>query len=229
MSLTVLVGVLIIGGCFLVYIVEARLDKGLQSAFYMMILVLSGTIFTSTVLADLGDRKRAVAWLALPASHFEKYLVVWLYSLLIFIVIYTAAFYLSVSFLLYIKPSIGSQEGIFNVFEKWPMEMWVVYAFLHAIAFYGAVFFERLHFIKTAFVFFISLALLVIINKIILSALLGRAVEMTPPFGIARFSGGGQDVRLAEKLQEPYMIYLVIALAVIFWIATYWRLKEKQV
>src|SRR6185437_9488020 len=98
MSLAVLIGVLVLGGCFLVYMVEARLDKGLQSAFYMMMLFLAGTIFTSTVLNDLGDRKKATAWLTLPASHFEKYLVAWVYSLLILLVIYTAAFYLSAYF-----------------------------------------------------------------------------------------------------------------------------------
>jgi hypothetical protein len=107
--------------------------------------------------------------------------------------------------------------------------MCVVYAFLHSVALYGAVFFERLHFIKTAFVFFISLALLVIINKMMLGALLGRAVESTPPFGNVRFSGSDQEVRLVENLQGPYMIYLVMVLALIFWIAAYWRLKEKQV
>ena len=107
--------------------------------------------------------------------------------------------------------------------------MCLIYAFLHSVALYGAVFFERLHFIKTAFIFFISLSVLVIINKIMLGALLGRAVESTPPFGNVRFSGSGREVRLAENLQEPYMIYLVAVLAVIFWIAAYWRLKEKQV
>ena len=107
--------------------------------------------------------------------------------------------------------------------------MWLAYAFLHAVALYGAIFFERLHFIKTAFIFFISLALLVIINKIILSALLGRAVETTPPFGSVRFPGGGPEVGVVENLQESYMLCLVAVLAVIFWMAAYWRLKEKQV
>lgn len=229
MSLAVLIGVLVLGGCFLVYMVEARLDKGLQSAFYMMMLLLAGTIFTSTVLTDLGDRKKATAWLTLPASHFEKYLVAWVYSLLILLVVYTAAFYLSAYFILHIKPSTGQTEGLFNVFEKQTQQIWLVYAFLHSVTFYGAVFFERLHFIKTGFIFFISLALLVIINKVILSAMLGRAVESTPPFGNVRFPGGGPEVGLVENLQEPFMLYLVAVLAVIFWIAAYWRLKEKQV
>ena len=229
MSLAVLIGVLVLGGCFLVYMVEARLDKNVQSALYMIMLFLAGTIFTSTVLTDLGDRKKAVAWLTLPASHFEKYLVAWVYSLLIFLVVYTASFYLSAVFVVNIKQFDGHRYGVLNIFERRIFETCLIYAFLHSVALYGAVFFERLHFIKTAFVFFISLALLVIINKIILGALLGRAVESTPPFSNVRFSGSDQEVRVAEKLQEPYMIWLVTVLAVIFWIAAYWRLKEKQV
>src|ERR1022692_150129 len=78
MSLTVLMGVMILGGSFLIYMIEAPIDKGFQSAIFAMILLLAGTIFTSTIFADLGDTKKAVASLTLPASHFEKYLVAWL-------------------------------------------------------------------------------------------------------------------------------------------------------
>ena len=39
--------------------------------------------------------------------------------------------------------------------------MYLVFAFLHAIAFFGAVYFEKLHFIKTAFTFFIIIAVLI--------------------------------------------------------------------
>ncbi len=229
MSLAVLIGVLVLGGCFLVYMVEARLDKNVQSALFVIMLLLAGTIFTSTVLIDLGDRKKAVAWLTLPASHLEKYLVAWVYSLLIFLVVYTASFYLSAVFVVNIKKFDDHSYGVLNIFDKRIFQICLIYAFLHSLALYGAVFFDRLHFIKTAFVFFISLSVLVILNKIILSGLLGRAVVSTPPFGNVRFSGSGEEVTLVENLQEPYMTYLIAVLAVIFWIATYWRLKEKQV
>jgi hypothetical protein len=109
--------------------------------------------------------------------------------------------------------------------------MALTYAFLHSIAFFGAVFFERLHFIKTAFVFFVSLTLLIILNKMIQGALLGRAVEAAPPFGYLRFSENGQvtDINISRDQQDHFMVYLFTALTLIFWIAAYFRVKEKQV
>ena len=70
MSLAVLVGVMILGGSFLVYMVDVQLDKNLQTFLFFTILLLAGTIFTSSVFADLGDRRKAIVWLTLSASHF---------------------------------------------------------------------------------------------------------------------------------------------------------------
>src|SRR5664279_4326257 len=103
MSLTVLVGVMILGGGFLVYMAEVQLDKNLQTFFFFSIMLLTGTIFTSSVFADLGEKKKATVWLTLPASHFEKYLIAWLYSFLFFIIVYLLVFYLALFFALRVQ------------------------------------------------------------------------------------------------------------------------------
>ncbi len=97
MSIAVLVGVMILGGSFLVYMADVQLDKNIQTFLFFTIMLLAGTIFTSSVFADLGEKKKAIAWLTLPASHFEKYLVAWIYSFLLFIIVYTLIFYLAIS------------------------------------------------------------------------------------------------------------------------------------
>lgn len=229
MSLTVLIGVMILGGSFLVYMIEARIDRGLQTAVFSMIMLLAGPIFTSTIFTDLGDKKKSVVFLTLPASHFEKYLVAWIYSFAIFLVIYTASFYLVVLFAVNIKHFPGQPTEIINVFQ-WPiLGMYLVYAFLHSIAFYGAIFFEKLHFIKTGFIFFIFFALLIISNKLLLGALLNHPVDPTVPFGRLQFTtNNNHAVNIGQ--QEDFLLLVIITLvALFFWIATYFRLKEKQV
>jgi hypothetical protein len=230
MSLTVLMVVMILGGSFLVYMIEIPIDRGFQSAIFVMILLLAGSIFTSTIFADFGDKKKAVASLTLPASHFEKYLVAWIYSFLIFLVVYTIGFYLVALFAVNVKHFPGHIIEVINVFEQPVCEMYLLYAFLHAIVFFGAIFFEKLHFIKTAFIFFISLAILILINKLFLSALLGREVVPTALFGNLRFTEKGNTVDInITQAQEPYLLTLITVLAIIFWVAAYYRLKEKQV
>ena len=231
MSLFAMIGVMLLGGSFLVYMVGVRMDIGDQWALFTMILLLAGTIFTSTIFADLGDKKRAIPWLLLPASHFEKFLVAWIYSFVVFIIIYTLSFYLVALFVLNIKPLEGSPPEMFSISGNQALQIYMVYAFLHGVAICGAIYFEKLHFIKTAFVFFISLGILILMNKMLLGTMLGRTVEAAPPFGNLRFTENGQlnDIMLSSKQQGINMNYLVTALAVIFWVAAYFRLKEKQV
>jgi len=231
MSLVVLIGVMLLGGSFLVYMASLPLDISVQTGFFLIILLLAGTIFTSTIFADLGDKKKAGVWLLLPASHFEKFLVAWIWSFVIFIVVYTISFYGATLFALNLKHFQGHPLQILNIFDDNLVEMYVVYAFLHGVAICGAVYFEKLHFIKTAFVFFISLGILIITNKVLMGALLGREVEAAPPFSGIRFVEDGHfaDVMLATKLQDHYLAILIALLALIFWIAAYYRVKEKQV
>jgi len=230
MSVAVLVGVMILGGSFLVYMTDIQLDKNVQTFFFFFIMLLTGTIFTSTVFADLGDRKKAIAWLVLPASHFEKYLVTWIYSFLLFIIVYTMIFYLALLIALNVQHVHTHRMVILNIFEQQILQMYLVFAFLHAITFFGAVYFEKMHFIKTAFVFFIIVAVMIVFNKGLLTLLVGRTVDASPPFSTMRFAENSQmvDIKI-ERQNAPYILYLFILLTFIFWVAAYFRLKEKQV
>jgi len=231
MSLLVLLGVMLLGGCFLVYLINAPMELGLQTALFTGILLLAGTIFTSTIFADLGDKNKAMAWLTLPASHFEKYLVAWLFSYLIFIVTYISCFYVVVFFLTSIKHFPGRKTEIFDLFyQGMGFKVFILYALLHSIAFYGAAYFKKLHFIKAAFVFFIGLAFLIAVNNIIQHAMLGSKVMLNVPFGGITFMENNtvHEINITVA-HEDHILTLIGVLAYILWAAAYYRLKEKQV
>jgi hypothetical protein len=231
MSLVVLIGVMLLGGTFFIYMIPDSMDVGLQSVLFVIVLLLAGTIFTSTIFSDLGEKKKSIATLTLPVSHFEKYLVAWLYSFVIFLLTFTGTFYLILIFLLHLNPVPGRPIGVFNIFSN-PVGylMITLFALLQSIAFYGAIFFEKLHFIKTGLIFFISFAALIFINKIFLSLLLQKDVSPTMPFGNIRLLEKGKDVivKIPEWQADP-LLWFMLVLAFLFWIAAYYRLKEKQV
>ncbi|HWZ03748.1 MAG TPA: hypothetical protein VNX40_09060 [Mucilaginibacter sp.] len=229
MSVTVLIGVMILGGSFLIYMIEAPMDRGLQTAVFSMILLLAGTIFTSTIFSGYGDKKKAVSLLTLPASHFEKFLVAWVYSFLLFVIVYTIGFFLVDSLLINIKHFPGHTDEAINFFRTPIVQMYIVYALLHSIAFYGAIFYEKLHFIKTAFVFFISFGLLIATNKFLLSAFIPKTIDMSVPYGNLRIQSDQQTFEISISQQDYYMIWIITVLALVFWTAAYYRLKEKQV
>jgi len=232
MSLTVLIGVLVLGGAFLTFIIpDGHIDVQFQSVIYVIIMPLAGTMFTSTIFGAYGNKNKAIASLTLPASHFEKYMVAWLYSSVIFVAVFTVTFYLILLFLFSLKHLPGQTLAVFNIFHT-PVgyQVFLLFALLHSIAFYGAILFEKLHFIKTAFAFFIAMAAMVIFNKILLSVLFGRDVVASPPFTNARFNEKSEGISISViSTQESQMLIVIAVLTIIFWTAAYYRLKEKQV
>jgi hypothetical protein len=230
MSLTVLIGVMVLGGSFLIYMIPGSMDTGAQSVLFASILLLAGTIFASTIFTDYGEKKKSIAALTLPATHFEKYLLAWLYSFVFFLLIYTGSFYLILIFLLHLKPLPGHPVEIFNVFNNQiGYLMIILFALLHSIAFYGAIFYDKLHFIKTAFVFFICFAVLILINKIFLSLLLQQDVNPSMPFGNMRLVDNSKEIiiRLRQPDHDP-VLWVMMVLSLFFWVAAYFRLKEKR-
>src|ERR1700753_3363335 len=74
MSISVLGGVMLLGGAFIIYMIPGPLDAGFQSVLFVSLMLISGTIFTSTIFSDAGDKRKAIPILTLPASQFEKVL-----------------------------------------------------------------------------------------------------------------------------------------------------------
>ncbi len=235
MSAAVLIGVMVMGGTFLIYLINTSLDPMFQMLLYIWMLLLGGTIFTSTIFAEYGNNKKAIATLSLPASHFEKYLVAWLYSFIIVFLVITASFYLIMLFLLSIKHS-QQQSELFDLMQKpgglqFPLLclVLILYAFMHSLTFYGAIFFEKLHFIKTAFLFFIVLAISMYGNKFLMDLMLHKdtrpALLLT---NVAFWENGHIVIINPQGNKEIYSLALYLVVAVLFWIAAYYRLKEKQ-
>jgi hypothetical protein len=231
MSTAVLVGgVLVVLGT-LTYLTRRPLEHETQLVLYLFGMLAAGAIFTASVFAELGQPRGAAPALLLPASHFEKYLVAWLYSLPIFCVVYTLVFML-INFLVL---QLGNQG--------WPYEMydfsrgsneWVgpllSYALLHSVALWGAIYFSRLHIIKTAFTVLGAILLVIITNLKLLKTLLPvQGVVM--PFGEAWVGTGEQHMPVALPDNQHQLILLVVpvALALLLWAAAYARLTEKQI
>jgi hypothetical protein len=232
MSLGVLAGVLILSGVFLFIVIPDAPDMGFQTGSYVILLFVAGGIFASTVFTDYGDKNRAIPALTLPATPFEKFLVGWLYSYPIFLVVYTAVFYLAVLVLGSLRHwSAGQQFVTFSIRQQEIRTLWVLFTEVHSIALFGAIYFRKLQFIKTGFSFFVSLVVVLLGNSLFMTIITGaKAEKLSIPFTYFNFYkdnryysiGIGHDI-------SAYILWLIIAVAVLGWVAAYYRLKEKQV
>lgn len=228
MSLTVLVGIMALVMGFVTYS-TGRLDVGLQDLFFMLFLVGAGSMFTSTVFSDLGDQKRAISFLTLPASALEKYLVVWVYSFLIYLLVYIPAFYLVASGLISIaqeKTNLLKLVGPNGNLDK----LIFLYAFLHAVSLVGAVYFRKAHFVKTVFTLFLGFFAVLILNRLLLQAMLGTDNLSAVPLSSAAFVENDQLYTLGVTDAEFSFTWIIsIGFLLMVWAASYFKLKEKQV
>ncbi|MBS1528581.1 MAG: hypothetical protein JST19_23245, partial [Bacteroidetes bacterium] len=227
-----LAGVLLLGGAFLFFIIPDPPDTGLQTAMYVVVMLVAGTLFTSTVFSDFGHKSKAIPALTLPATAFEKFLVGWVYSYVIFLLLYTCAFYAALIGLGSFKHwNVNQHFSIFSLRQNGSYMVLIIYSMLHAIALFGAIFFNKLHFIKAGFTFLTGYAFLMLVNTFFVKIITGlHLVKFAIPFGFLNFYAGDKYYSLVVKGAPSLAAVVVISLsAVLIWVAAYFRLKEKQV
>ncbi|RYE29241.1 MAG: hypothetical protein EOP42_14835 [Sphingobacteriaceae bacterium] len=233
MSAGVLAGILFLGLGLNAYASNGYLKINTQTGFFIAGLLFAGSIFTSLIFADLGNKKEAIPALTLPASAFEKYLVSWLITLPIFILIFTGIFYFVAAVVIsFGSSSPGRENHLLNIFseDQEAYYAFIIYIFLHAVIFFGAIYFERLHFIKTAFAFFISVFLLGLINRPILSAMFDQSVTGTSIFSPVDISNGNEAFQIhAPDVKTATEAIITGIVVLILWTSAYYKLKEKEV
>jgi len=232
MSVGVLAGVMLLGGSFLFFIIPDPPDTGLQTAMFVILMLISGTIFTSTVFNDYGDKGKAITSITLPATAFEKFMVGWLFSYPIFMLFYTSVFYLVLIGLGSTKHLPADQHFVMlSLHQDGISTVLVIYSILHSIAIFGSIFFKKLQFIKTGFIFFIGYGFVGVLNTFFLKAITGlNVVKVALPYGFLNFDVGNKYYSIYTKGATTLSITIALMLvAALIWIAAYFKLKEKQV
>lgn len=223
---------------------------GLQHVTYYFALILIGPFYASQYFRDLSSRPKGTNFLLTPASVFEKFLCSWLYALVLFFVVFTAAFYLVdaivVSLANVLHPSYsGPLQGqglamkaqVTNVFNIWSGKDNMSYYFLltffaiQSAALLGSIYFHQYSYIKTA----ISLCVLFIVIYV------GSAWFQNSFMPPGHFQNGFSFYRVwgdedtSKLVQLPGWVDTIISVLfkfgfpLVFWVSTYFRLKEKEV
>lgn len=230
MGTAVLTGALIIVLAWLTYATRRPLSPDLQLIMFGFFMLAAGAVFTSSVFAAIGDQRRAAPALLLPASHLEKYLVVWLYSMPVFLIVFTVMFFAMDALALQLwSENYPHQLLDFTANPRIPLGLLLMYALAHGVALWGAIYFNRLHVIKTAFAAFGVMTVLVVLNMQILKRLLNQEIGATLPFGDVLIPSGEQFFQLALPDSQKQLFGLVpLVLAILLWAGAYVRLTEKQ-
>lgn len=233
LSLLVLFGIMSALLGFVSYLNGGYLEINVQGRMFITILIFAGPVFTSMIFADLGDRKKAIPILMLPVSHFEKYLVAWLYSFVVFLLAFTVCFYAS-GFMItqIIEMSNGRSNPLINLFTDkggyW--KIFFAYFAIHAVFLLGAIYFKKQHFIRTSFAFLIIMVIIGAINYLIARLVFQVDIASVGPFQSLRVLEGDKGWTIQAGDASHFIEGIVLTISVlVLWLCVYFKLKEREV
>jgi len=214
--------------------------------FYQNLLFLGGFIITSLAFREVWQAGSGIAYLTLPGSLFEKFVV----KLLLTSVGFAAGTLVFVSAVAAASEGLdrllfGVGHGFFNPFTPAVLQAVVRYVVLQSFFLLGSIWFRKLAFVKTALWIVLFGIALAIVSTIALRIGLASHFAAAPgSFGGLRLGGWAFDLN-GTGLQELFkpgargyrgaMAFktaaeaLVIALAPASWVAAYFRLGEAEV
>ena len=234
LSLAVLMAILFSFLTFATFANDRYMGPHVQATFYLVFKILSGAMFTSVVFSDYGSKKKSIPLLTLPVSNLERYMVSWLYSYVIFQVLFTFCFYLVDFTVLSIANLSAVQKNeIVNIITVEDSKFFpglMIFTFVHSIFFIGAIFFDKLHFIKTGFVFFAGVLSLILFNGPLLLIIFGGHADFSVPFDSLRILEGDKTIDLQPSSATEFIPWsLIVIMALTLWLGAYYKLKEKEV
>lgn len=237
-SVLALLGLL--GLVFLFWITTSGDQYQEDGAYIIFIggLFIAGTVFASMSFSMLGDKAKGTYWLGFPASHLEKLLCMIFYCAIVFTIVYVGCFFAvkSIAFA-YVRQIVADAPAQYSLRKidwsdpKGFIQVMKVFGFgffaVQAFYLLGSVYFSRYSFILTtvigaAMMFAFGLYLTYLVNNAF-------------PDG---YSWNGSYVRnfnemknysLSSSVQDLLIFAVKYVWAPLFWVATWYRLKEKQI
>lgn len=209
---------------------------------YVIGLILAGLIYGSISFSILGSKEKGQYWLSFPASHTEKLITTIFFNVILFFIVYTLCFFVV---------KWGCQAYIENYIRthKWasirPMDWengfgkifyYIIWGYfcLQSLFILGSVYFKQFAFIKTViFVTIIGGALSFVLAKLAINLFpdynfYWNNLELREYHDPANY-GVYKSYALGSTLSKVLGYLLTYSWVPLFWVITWFRLKEKEI
>lgn len=242
-----LMSVIVLCGLILTVMLFAVFTSGNKkftdgNPFYLVLLFITGLIFTGFSFNQFGDKPRGVDYLLLPASHFEKFLTAWLTTTVGFMIVYHLAFAVSVliaSGLLTLRTDIVDSFDWSHIFKKEFIVAFETWFLAHAVIMLGAVYFNKFSIIKTLFILILFIVLMGSLNMLMTNLLFGNRLahwgSAIPFYSVQIVAKPDDQFMYSQPLElPPYLLQTFdciwrFLLAPVIWTLAYFRLKDKEI
>jgi hypothetical protein len=228
-----------------------HLPDSMQHGTYFVCLFIIGSFYASQFFNDLGSQPRGINFLLTPASTLEKLACSLFYAVLLFFLFFTLAFYLADVLMVALANALQRSRTdagetrppseVINLFfakkhnaDSVNISFYLVLAFFAVQSFFllGSVYFSKYSFIKTAIALFVLFMAGLFLESYVMDALLPNgyhAGRLTTYLTVHGDGSGAKVAALPEWIGNTLNVVFSYAFPPLFWLATYYRLKEKEV
>ncbi|PWU02694.1 MAG: hypothetical protein C5B52_04880 [Bacteroidetes bacterium] len=194
-------------------------------------LFMFGLIFASITFGSLSERPKGIYWLSVPATHLEKLICGIIYSTILFVLVYVACFYIIQPITLWLismKPNVTIRK-MPGMNEPMRAAIYIFFS-VQALFILGSVYFERFSFIKTAIAGFLFIVLFGIYMNLVTKALIPHNAGAYDLTSLRMYEGNVVKIyQLGTWVDKTELFLLKYMWVPIFWVAAYFRLKEKEI
>ncbi|NCD68575.1 hypothetical protein [Mucilaginibacter agri] len=198
---------------------------------FLILLFGAGSIFMSTMLRDLGDKQKGIWFLILPASALTKISIAFLYGIVIYLVAYACLFYVSLSVFVGLVVPAGESWGTFGFFQNGFYQLIFTFITFQSMILLGSVYFNKSQLLKTLLLIIIGLFLTFNGNVLALKWLTGQQnIDSGIPLGGFQFAYMGENIHVdpPATVNTACSILWWVVVPLMFWVITWYRLKEKE-
>lgn len=228
---SVLIGLITVFGLFsFILFMSALKDADAWSklqTFYITGLFIAGFFISGMAFANFRNKEKTMSWLTLPASTSEKLISEWLLTTIVYIIAYSAIFYVFNLILILIGNVFNFEVSFINIFTKETLTLFLHYIIIQSILLAGAATFKKVPLFFTISSLFIAVIIISFFLTLIAMVINGQFEAFN--FNVNKIQGNNFSYNLENHwlIQIPKIMYYYFT-APIFWIYTYFKLKEKE-
>jgi hypothetical protein len=250
LTLLAVAGLLVVWYSFvLVMDRDSPLTTGYQIATFFVGLFFLGCIYGSQVFSALSRKQEAIQYLMVPASHLEKLLCGLFFGVLLFFIAYTLLFYVVDIPMVHLAQGVARHARPGNIVDLREISVYNVFAMdgsimpgsigiLLLLIFFavqagfilGSVYFTRYAIVKSIIAMLGLCLLATFFMTRLVAANLPDGWRLAGLFDWFRFEHKEEQyVRLPRWITGILYALMFYSLPFLFWVVTYFRLKEKEV
>ncbi len=203
---------------------------------YVAGFIILGTVASGTAFSNLRTKEKSMSYLSLPATTFEKLLAEFIISTIVFFVVYAATFYIF-NFLMILfgeLVDVSFEIKIVNIFNEFILTLYWYFIIFQSVLFAGAATFMKRPLLRTGFTLFLAGVIYLLYGITLVYFIKEYFTDSIPHAHINIFENVNTPYNKVELSYTTLLVktarYLFdYALAPIFWVVAYLKLKEKQV